>query len=352
VGVISGFPEKFSDDLSRTPEIATQGILCDYCHSAVDVTKMYNNGLVLDPGHGEEDPGVKVGPFDDARSDFHETAFSLLHTDSRICGTCHDVRHAVFGTELETTYTEWKNSPYNSSDPEKRITCQGCHMFQRPGVPATASTARPKNPGTCVDDGPERPHIFTHFFVGANTRIPLLFGGEEKRVLAMDRLAHAARISLNTDHLAARNLGITVANTGAGHDIPTGVGDLRQVWLEIVVRDADQNLLFAAGLPDKKGELPEKTILFRTVLGDGHGNPVLNLAKARQVLSNTRIPAGKQVTRVIDLGVVPQAGSTITVRLLYRGMPQKILNLLPGPPVKPFPIVEMAAVSWKIHEHR
>jgi len=309
---------------------------------------MYNNGLVLSPGHGEEDPGVKQGPFDDASSDFHETAFSSLHTDSRICGTCHDVKHAVFGTDLETTYTEWKNSPYNSPDPEKRITCQGCHMFQRPGVPATASTARPENSGTCADDGPERPHIFTHYFVGANTRIPPLFKGEKKAALAEARLTHAARISLDTAHLSDRKLGIIVANTGAGHDIPTGVGDLRQVWLEIIVRDANQKQLFASGVLDKKDELPEKTILFRTVLGDGQGNPVLNLAKARQVLSNTRIPAGKQVTRVIDLGFVPRKNSTITARLLYRGMPQKVLNLLPGPPVTPFPIVEMAAVSWKI----
>ena len=39
VGVITGFPEKLSDDLSKTPEIATRGIQCDYCHSAVNLEK-------------------------------------------------------------------------------------------------------------------------------------------------------------------------------------------------------------------------------------------------------------------------------------------------------------------------
>ncbi|MFN2437403.1 MAG: cytochrome c554 family protein, partial [Desulfotignum sp.] len=76
VGVVTGFPGKLSDDLSKTPEIATQGIQCDYCHSAVKVTQMYNNGLFLEPGYGEDDPGVKYGPFDDAEPDFHDAAYS------------------------------------------------------------------------------------------------------------------------------------------------------------------------------------------------------------------------------------------------------------------------------------
>ncbi|MCK5162808.1 MAG: cytochrome c554 family protein, partial [Desulfobacula sp.] len=151
IGYLTGFPKKLSDDLSKTAEIATQAIQCDYCHSAVTVKQMYNNGLVLKPGQGEDDPGIKYGPFDDAAPDFHEAQYSKLHTESEICGTCHDVKHVVFGTDLETTYTEWKNSPYNSKDPQKKITCQGCHMYQRPGIPATGSTPRPENPGAATD---------------------------------------------------------------------------------------------------------------------------------------------------------------------------------------------------------
>ena len=147
VGHLTGFPEKLSDDLSKTPEIATKGIQCDYCHSVETVKRMYNNGLVLKPGQGEDDPGIKYGPFDDAEPDFHEALYSKLHTQSQICGTCHNVKHVSFGTDLETTYTEWQNSPYNSKDPAKRIECQGCHMYQRPGIPSTGSTPRPENPG-------------------------------------------------------------------------------------------------------------------------------------------------------------------------------------------------------------
>ena len=348
VGVVTGFPEKLSDNLSKTPEIATQGIQCDYCHSAVDTTRMYNNGLVLSPGHGEEDPGVKQGPFDDSEPDFHEAAFSKLHQSSGICGTCHNVKHVAFGTSLETTYTEWENSPYNDPDPEKRVNCQDCHMYQRPGIPATGSTDRPKNPGSAAEDSVERPHIFTHYFVGANTGVTGEFGGKDKQEMAVERLRNAAQMSLNTEKLAKKQLDVVVTNSGAGHSIPTGVGDLRQVWLEISIRDADQKVVFQSGFLDKKNELSEGAIIFRTVLGDGKGNPVVNLAKAKQVLSDNRIPAKQQVTQTIALDFVPDKNSVITARLLYRGMPQKIFNLIPGEPLGPLPVVEMAKISQKI----
>ena len=349
VGVVTGFPGKLSDDLSKTPEIATQGIQCDYCHSAVDTAKMYNNGLVLEPGHGEDDPGVKYGPFDDSEPDFHEAAFSELHKSPSICGTCHNVKHVVFGTDLETTYTEWEKSPYNDPDPEKRITCQGCHMYQRPGIPATGSTKRPENPGAATDYSVDRPHIFTHYFVGANTRVPGQFNGEDKQTMARERLENAAEIFLDTTRLANKQLDVIVTNSGAGHSIPTGVGDLRQVWLEVIINDADSHPVFQSGILDGKKELPREAIIFRTILGDGQGNPVVNLAKAKQVLSDNRIPAKQSVTQTIALDFVSGKDFTITARLLYRGMPQRILKLIPGEPLGPLPVVEMAKISRKIY---
>jgi hypothetical protein len=345
VGVITGFPEKLSDDLSKTPEIATHGIQCDYCHSAVDVQKMYNNGLVLEPGYGEDDPGIKHGPFDDAEPDFHEAAYSPLHDSAEFCGTCHDVKHVTFGTDLETTYTEWKNSPYNSDDPEKRITCQGCHMYQRPGVPATATTERPENPGSAADYSMERPHIYTHYFVGANSGVPASFGDAEKPDMAVERLQHAAELDLDLSNLDKKQLGIIVSNTGAGHSLPTGLADMRQMWLEVIIQDKNGNRIYDTGILDDKKELLENTLIYRTVFGDGNGNPVLNLAKAREVLHDNRIPAKGQAKEMITLDQALEKGSEIQVRLLYRSMPQKVLNLLPGEPLGPLPVVEMVRTS-------
>lgn len=347
VGVATGFPEKLSDDLTRTSETAARGIQCDYCHSAVDVTRMYNNGLVLEPGNGEEDPGIKYGPFDDAVPDFHDAAYSKLHTESRICGTCHNVKHVAFGTDLETTFTEWENSPYNRPGTGAHVPCQGCHMFQRPGIPATGSTERPLNPGAAADYSEERPHIFTHYFVGGNSGVPRAFGADDKAAMAEARLKHAAEIAVSVLEKTPETVTVSVTNSGAGHSLPTGVGDLRQVWIQLTLANADGSLAFAAGMPDSRGELPEGTEIFNTVFGDGKGNPVINIAKARQILSDTRIRAKETVTRQFDLGRVPSPGQVLTVRLLYRGMPQKILNLLPGEPAGPLPVVEMARVEQR-----
>ncbi|NOX35607.1 MAG: cytochrome c554 family protein [Deltaproteobacteria bacterium] len=348
VGVLTGFPKKVSDDLSKTPEIATKGVQCDYCHSAETIKRMYNNGLVVKPGQGEDDPGVKFGPFDDAEPDFHEAQYSKLHTESRICGTCHNVKHVVFGTDLETTYTEWENSPYNSKDPKKALTCQGCHMYQRPGIPATGSTLRPENPGSATDDSVERPHIFTHFFVGANALVPGKFNGENKNQMAIERLQNAAVLSLDTSLVRQKKLNITVTNTGAGHSIPTGVGDLRQVWLEIIILDKKNQKTFQSGVLDAGRELPEDAVAFRTVFGDEKGKKVINIAKARKVIEDSRIKAKQSVVKTIALPFVPQKGSIVTIRLLYRSMPRKILNMIPGEPFEPMPVVEMAKVQKRI----
>lgn len=348
VGVVTGFPKKVSDDLSKTPEIATNGVQCDYCHAAVSVKQMYNNGLELKPGHGEDDPGIKYGPFDDSEPDFHEAQYSKLHTESRICGTCHNVKHVAFGTDLETTYTEWKNSPYNSDDSEKAIACQGCHMYQRPGIPATGSTPRPENPGSATDYSVERPHIFTHNFVGGNVSIPGKFGGQDKDKMAVERLQNAATLSVDISSINKKKLIVSVTNTGAGHSIPTGVGNLRQVWLEVTIQDAAQKTQFQSGVLNDKHELPGDAKIFRTVFGDGKGNPIINISKARQVLSDNRIKAKQKAIETIKLPVIPQKKSVVTVRLLYRSMPQKVLNLIPGEPFEPLPVVEMAKVQKEI----
>lgn len=348
IGSLTGYPRKVSDDMAKTPDIAAQGIQCDYCHSAEAITRIHNNGLVLKPGHGQDNPGVKLGPFDDAVPDFHEAKYSKLHTEAEICGTCHDVKHVVFGTDLETTYTEWKNSPYYSKDPAKNIPCQGCHMFQKPGIPATGSTPRPDNPGTAAEGSIERPHIFTHYFIGGNSVVPGFFGDKVKKGMAMDRLQNAATLSLDTTALNEKKLSVTVTNTGAGHSIPTGVADLREVWLEINVKDKNNKTKFQMGALNRVRELPENTIVFKTVFGDGKNNEVINIAKARQILKDKRIKAKSSVTEIIDLPFVPDKDSQISVRLLYRSLAQQIVKTIPGKPFEPMPVIEMAKAQIKI----
>lgn len=215
-------------------------------------------------------------------------------------------------------------------------------MYQRPGVPATGSTPRPLNPGAATDYSDERPHIFTHYFVGANAGVPAMYGSDEKSKMAVERLQNAAEIKLDLQNINNEKLGVSVFNNGAGHSIPTGLGDLRQVWLELVVKDKDDQIIFSSGMLDKNNELAADILDFKTVLGDENGNPVINVSKARHILSDTRIKAGQTITRSIDIGRVPEKGTKISVRLLYRSAPQKILKQIPGEPFEPLPVIEMA----------
>ncbi len=351
VGVATGKPLKTSDDLTDVPDIAAEGVQCDFCHSATGASQMYNNGIILSPGQGADDPGIKRGPRKDAESDFHDTAYSEFHVNPGICGTCHNVRHVAFGIDLETTYDEWKNGPYNDTDPEKRVVCQGCHMYQRPGVPATGSTPRPKNPGQAAIMGPDRPHVFTHNFVGGNNFMPaLLEKGQHQVKMAEERLKNAATLSLNTDNIKNRTFTVTITNSGCGHKLPTGLSNIRQMWLDINVKEKDSGQsLFAAGQPDKNGYLDESVLLYRTVFGDGQGKAVVNIAKAREVLSDNRIPprqSAEQTFRLPDNA--PGTGLTITAKLCYRIISQKVLDQVTQKGKYRLPVTIMAEIEQSL----
>jgi len=347
VGYITGITGSTTEELTgkNIPGILKQGIQCDYCHSATGAKKMYNNGLTLKPGRGEDEPGIKRGPYSDSKSDFHDSAFSEFHTSSEICGTCHNVNHVVYGTKLESTFDEWENSPYNSSDPNKRITCQGCHMYQRPGVPATGETPRPLNPGYASADGPERPHVFTHYFVGGNTLVPGMFRDSKKGKMAEERLKNAAGLSIDYSGISSGNLIVSVKNTGAGHYLPTGLTDTRQMWLEISVKNERGGVVYSSGKLDKDGYITDNTFIYNTVFGDGKGNAVTNIAKAKEIIKDRRIPPLKSLDEKIEIGKGNYKKLNVRIRLLYRIAPQKLADQVLGKGKLKLPVVQMEELN-------
>ncbi|HQO40499.1 MAG TPA: multiheme c-type cytochrome [Spirochaetota bacterium] len=319
VGYVSGYPLKTSDDKSKIQEPAIHGVQCDYCHSVEGAYAVYNAKFKHDPGNGDSDPGNKRGPFDDSQSDFHKCSFSEFHTRSEMCGTCHDVRHVVFGTRLENTYQEWKSSKYN----KEGVQCQDCHMYQREGVPGTGSTARLLNPGKASADGPDRKHIFTHYFIGGNTILPTIGKDKLQKEMAEERLRNAAVISV--DGFEGDSIRIRILNNGAGHYIPTGLTHVRQAWIRIIVRDKKGKIVYSSGVVDSKGNITGKPSIYGTVFGDGKGNPVSNIAKAREILSDNRLKPDEEKIEKINIGEVT-GKLTVEVALLYRGLDQSIAD--------------------------
>ncbi|HEU5413175.1 MAG TPA: hypothetical protein VFW31_05435, partial [Candidatus Angelobacter sp.] len=201
----------------------------------------------------------------------------------------------VGGFPIERTYTEWANSAYadrpgnKNYDPKSKRDCQSCHMQQDYGQPGTAQTlykdGRPLPPpeDRVANEGGSPHPFFTHHFVGGNAYITRLLGkdvdpsgnispypelstfsfssADDKSVysrgfwthlerrgaysqqarLAWDRLRHVLSMDLQapTTVQAGQNvpLAITVANTGSGHNFPTGFPEGRTAWLAIHAYD-------------------------------------------------------------------------------------------------------------------
>lgn len=215
-------------------------------------------------------------------------------------------------------------------------------MHQRPGVPSTGSTERPDNPGASASGAKERPHVFTHYFTGGNTLVPSLFNNKDQAKLAEERLKNAATVSID-GALAAGAVRVTVTNSGAGHSIPTGLSHVRQMWLAVTVTGAGGKTVYASGALDAEGRIKPGAVVYNIVLGDGKGQPVMNVAKAREILKDTRIDPLKSRVETYRLPDMQDESVVVEAKLLYRIAPQEVVDSLLGKGKLVIPSILMAS---------
>ncbi len=324
-----------SADSYNVSEISEKGISCDFCHTVNASVGIGNGSFVSSPGR------IKRGPFNDSNySTFHSTAYSDLHTRAEFCGMCHDVKHPFNGLALESTYTEWKEGPYNETTP-----CQHCHMT--PGV-----TKFVPNPGRAAAGGPIRENIFTHYFVGGNSMLPGILGSPEHERFANERLRSAARLDIESIDLVNENVDIRirVTNTGAGHKLPTGLTEARLIWLDIDVRDASGKKIFRSGGMDEHGYVDHNAVKYHTVFGDANGTPTEKVWLAEKILSDNRIPPKGYSIQYFNFTVPADTQKPVTImtRLNYVSASQELSDLLFGQgKVRP-PVIEMASANYTL----
>lgn len=342
-----------SDDYDKLTGLPAQGIFCNWCHNISAALHLGDAGYELEPGGGEHNPATMLGPLKDAASPYHPTKYSELHTKSEFCGLCHNVSHAGNQMAFEQTYTEWKNSPYNTGIPSTTVSCQDCHMRQRPGIPATGKTYRPDNPGKASDVGPEREHISTHYFVGANAVVTNIMGSEMHAKMAVERLQNTADLKLITNDSYRKNkiavIQVKVINSGAGHYLPTGITMIRQMWLDVKITDAAGKILLRSGALNEKGKLDNNAVLFHTKLGNEQGE-VLNVALADRVLYDHRIPPKGYVIESYSFSIPDDAVSPLTIKanLKYRSASQELTNTLLGENAPEIPVINMTGAIEEI----
>ena len=305
------------DWASASPQ-SLEAVACDFCHQVDGTTEPIGNTsqtLIAD--------GTKRAQWADAKSPAHATAYSAFHESAEFCGACHNVDHPANGMHLEATYTEWKNGPYA----EEGIVCQDCHMTPGPGV------TKP-NPGTAAAGGPQRDHIYLMTFAGGNV-------GLGDAALAEERLQAAVAMDLEAPEIlepgSKGEVTVTLTNVGAGHYVPTGLTEVREMWLEVTADDG-------SGEPEVIG-----THVFGSILKDAEGNSPVELWEAVAFESDDRIPPRESVTDTFEV-TMPEGGEvTLSAALYYRSASEEMAEKA-GVEIPTTTMVEMTTAVYGSEE--
>jgi Zn-finger protein len=334
----------------RASPIAEKGVQCDFCHTVkastwrdTPTTQPQNGSLIMDPGN------VKRGPYKESNSPGHDTEYSELHTSAEFCGSCHHVFHPVTNFPIERTYDEWKQSVYARAG----IVCQDCHMMPlQKAVEAARTLVKPVNPGKASPLGPERETVYTHEFVGANFTVPHLLGSQRHAEMAEERLKTAADIKFHLPEKAVSGqlvrFKVEVINIGAGHNLPTSLTEVRQMWLDVTVKDPKGEVLMRSGSLDDRGTIDPDANIFRAVAVDKDGN-VTRKPWAISHFSEVRVipPKGsdKSTYSFILPGKIRKGELSIDAVLRYRSFPQHLADELLGEGAVVVPVVDMKAAA-------
>jgi hypothetical protein len=151
-------------------------------------------------------------------------------------------------------------------------------------------------------------------------------------------------IKNKVDHL--HQLKVKVTNERAGHHLPTSLTEVRQVWLEVIVKDDQGRELLRNGTLTEANEVPREAVIFNAHAVDKDGQ-------------DTMFPW--EITRFVDVNTIPPKGYkygkyyfnvpddakqiTITAKLHYRSFSQGLADLLLGKDAVKVPSVEMVSIE-------
>lgn len=297
---------------NRESKGAQSGVTCVFCHTVHEVNGG-NAQYVSDPGRIRTYGGVSylnetnipvTAHLVMANPGLHkEDMMRPFYRTSEFCQSCHELE--INGIKTQSTYTEWKNSAYASEG----ITCQACHFTPGAGV----------NPeeGKLVEHYPKtHKRVLKHTLGGGST----VSSPQAKSNRALLKESVDMKVTLSKFKLK-----ITVSNVAAGHSIPTGVGDLREMWLEVVAKNSADKAVFSSGVTDAGGHLPAGTFVFRQVFVDEAGHPLSRHDQWRVagIAEDTRIPA--KSSRTVEFNL-PAGTTNVQVRLLWRDASQLFVN--------------------------
>jgi hypothetical protein len=328
--------------------LTDEGVTCDVCHTVTKVTPVRlgggaNASLVLEDG--ETRYGPIADPVDEAS---HDSAYLEIYSRAEFCSACHTLLHPHNGLVIENTYEEWKHSPFAKAG----IQCQDCHLRTVKQATEVARTMEPvQTPGRTYEEGDPRPNVHAHLFVGGNSNAGLTGSSERHAEMARQRLRSAARLALRLPETArpggTPEVVVEVSNVGAGHSIPTSITELRQVWIDLQVRDAGGQEIFRSGAVADNGQVDPSAVLYHSVLADEQGEITYLPWRAAKIIREKLIPAGKTLSERYKVPVPAATKGPLRVqaRLRYRSAPQEVMDELFGKGRFDLEIVDMAVTE-------
>jgi hypothetical protein len=314
------------------------GVSCEVCHRGVSLEPghPHNASLVIRPG-----APMLGGLRDPLPNPVHRSEYSDLLRSAEFCGACHNVVNHR-GVAIEKPYDEYAQSVY----PRRDIGCIDCHM-------QTYS-------GRATPDGPIRPKLHRHDFIGVDTAItPFPHRAFQRReVEAFLRTAATLKVEAPAAVEAGGELEILarVKNSGAGHNLPTGPSTERQMWIEVTLASPDGAVVFRSGHLDAGGDLMDhhsrhapggdpQLALFTDHFVDEDGKEVHFMWQAARLVEGTIPPLETRTARYQAAVPRSHAGKEyrLLVRLCFRAFPPYQLRHLGIEHLREeFPVFEMA----------
>ena len=321
-----------------------EGVSCITCHRITKTTSSGNSSYSLDLSNRKkyvfEDSTSNIGQwlsekFINANPKAHKDSYSNpIYKESTYCASCHDEFLPDSKKEVVSTFKEWEKSPFNNpKDKSKHKRCIDCHMTNMKDNKFSPLKGSSTTGGTIKED------IKVHYFSGSNHFLSGL-----KNKTNEDQTIQLLRTSAELDvDIKDGKIIVGVKNVGAGHHLPTGVSDFRELWLDITLMDRDSNIVFSSGKLKKDGNLDNDARPFMKVFGDENSKPVgLLFWRYKKLLSDTRIPAGKRRVESFNIANFENLlyPLKVVVKLNFRIYPQWVTDAvkraypqLPNPPI-------------------
>jgi Flp pilus assembly protein TadD len=241
----------------------------------------------------------------------------LLKT-SEFCASCHQQSYSVAQNgyrtlPTDTTASEWLSSPF---------------------APHTLGIPHNGGAKTCQEC-----HFQTHASPASNATLASLRGDTE-HLNATQKSLQSSRLQLDIFAPSPPagqpvRLDIVVHNSSIGHDFPSGYTDIKDIWLEVLVKESTGRVLF-----ESRGEKGEPTHRWGHIGLDRSGGRILRNNRSDEItsLQHRTIKAGESdIARyTFSLPKGERREYSVTARLLHRShrpefvqwvLPQKRLSL-------------------------